>query len=72
MNLIYSVISAEWESMKGTSNRVGMATLKEIMSGDITTLEEGFRMSNFGSVFQICAFNLKNADGHQNRFENLY
>ena len=55
--------------MKGTSNRVGMATLKEIMSGDITTSEGGFQMSNFGSVFETCAFH---ASCHQNRFENLH
>ena len=45
------IILAEWESMKGTSNRVGMATLKEIMSGDITTSEGGFQMTNFGLSF---------------------
>ena len=31
--------------MKGTSNRIGMATLNELMSGEITTSQLGFQMS---------------------------
>jgi len=43
--------------MKGTSNRVGMATLKELMSGeDITTSQDGFQMSNLDSVLETCVF----------------
>ena len=31
--------------MKGTSNRIGMATLNELMSGQITTSQLGFQIS---------------------------
>ena len=58
--------------MKGASNRVGMATLKELMSGDITTSQEGFQMSNFDSVLETCAFIHQSAFLNQNHFGNLY
>ena len=61
--------------MKGTSNRVGMATLKEIMSGDITSDSQLWRKvfkATSTEFFRFALLFKKTPAGHQNRFENLY